>query len=203
MQGCIRIFVLGCFVFPALTFTAPGGGYGGGLESSAPKRSPEEMAISAYNAGVELRDDALEYEQEASAQTDEKKRQKLLAKAQKSYTKAGKKFEKAVKYNPELYQAWSGFGHALRKTGVYDKSLEAYQKALKLNPDYYEAIEYQAEAHLYLRRFDSVKTAYARLQREHPEYAAKLLQEIHKWLPVQDASGAALKAFSAWAGQQQ
>jgi tetratricopeptide (TPR) repeat protein len=187
-----------------VTATADSGGRMGGYENSGlpggSARSPEEMAISAYNDGVELRDEALEYEAEAEAATDAKKQEKLLKKARKAYTKAGEKFEKAVKHNPELYQAWSGFGHALRKTGDYERSLEAYRSALALEPNYHEAIEYQAEAHMHLGQYEKVKTAYAKLKQEKPELAGKLLTAVNKWLPGQDVNANAdLKAFAQWA----
>lgn len=175
-------------------------GYGGGLEAGS-GRDKEQQAIRAYNAGVGLRDDALGYESKAEAATDGKKKEKLLKKARKSYTKAAGKFEKAVQLDPELYQAWSGFGHALRKTGDYERSLEAYKSALALEPNYHEAIEYQAEAHMHLGDYEKVKGAYAKLLREKPELAVRLLTEINKWLPQQNvaAGGADLKAFAQWA----
>jgi tetratricopeptide (TPR) repeat protein len=175
-------------------------GYGGGLDVAG-KRDREQQAIRAYNSGVELRDEALSYESAAEVQADGKKKEKLLKKARKIFGKAAGKFEKAVQYNPELYQGWSGFGHALRKTGDYERSLEAYRNALALEPDYHEAIEYQAEAHMHLAHYEKVKAAYAKLLREKPELAAKLLTEINKWLPQQNvaAGNADLKAFALWA----
>jgi tetratricopeptide (TPR) repeat protein len=174
--------------------------YGGGLDAAG-KRDKEQQAIRAYNAGVELRDQALAYESAAEAQADAGKKGKLLKKARKTFEKAAGKFEKAVQYNPALYQGWSGFGHALRKTGDYERALEAYGNALALEPDYHEAIEYQAEAHMHLAHYEKVKTAYAKLLREKPELAAKLLAEINKWLRQQNvaAGDADLKAFAQWA----
>jgi tetratricopeptide (TPR) repeat protein len=192
---------------PVMAVADSGGRMGGYENSGLPAasgraRTPEEIAISAYNDGVELRDEAVEYEAEAEAATDDiKKQEKLLKKAQKSYTKAAEKFEKAVKNNPELYQAWSGFGHALRKTGDYERSLEAYRSALALEPNYHEAIEYQAEAFMHLGQYENVKTAYAKLRQEKLELAGKLLREINKWLRGQDltVANADLKAFAQWA----
>jgi tetratricopeptide (TPR) repeat protein len=208
MKLVIRIVILMSLVNPFSTFADGGGRMGGGMDDSysggmpaGPGRSPEELAISAYNAGVELRDEGLEYEQEAEVQEDAKKREKLLKKAQKSFEKAAGKFEKAVKNNPEMYQAWSGFGHALRKTGNYERSLEAYKSALALEPNYHEAIEYQAEAYMHLGQYEQVKTAYARLRQEKLELAGKLLSEVNKWLSDQDvaAGSADLQAFAQWA----
>ncbi|HEY3487633.1 MAG TPA: tetratricopeptide repeat protein [Gammaproteobacteria bacterium] len=181
------------------------GGFGGysSMDNSGPMRSPEKIAADAYNNGVEIRDEAIEYEQAAVVEIDARKKEKLLKKAQKAYAKAGEKFEKAVRNNPEMYQGWSAFGHALRKTGDYERSLEAYKNALALNPKYYEAVEYQAEAHMHLGQYEKVKTAYAKLMQAAPDYAAQLIAEIHKWLPTQDInSNPELKAFAAWAAQE-
>jgi Tfp pilus assembly protein PilF len=203
MNHCIRIFVLGLLVSPAAVFAA-GGGYGSDrLETSAPRMSPEDMGASAYNDGLKQRDKAWEFEQEAKALADSKKKDKLLQKAEKAYLKAAKQFEKAVKHHPRLYQAWSALGHSRRKTGSFDESLAAYEKALTLNSDYHEAIEYQAEAFMQLHRYAQVKAAYERLATEHLEYARKLLQAIDEWLPTQGMNGnAELQAFAEWAGRQ-
>jgi tetratricopeptide (TPR) repeat protein len=200
MNGFIRMAILALMLIPSAVLADAG--YGG-MSSFAPERSPEKIAVDAYNYGSELRDDAIEYEQEAEAETDPKKKEKLLSKAQKSYTKAAEKFRKAVDNNPQLYQAWSALGHALRKTGDYDASLQAYEQALTLNPQYYEAVEYRAEAHMHLGQYEKVKSAYAVLLQGKPEYASKLLTQINKWLPTQDLkSSVELQAFAAWAGQQ-
>jgi tetratricopeptide (TPR) repeat protein len=208
MKGLIHIGLIIGFMGSPVAYADGGGRMGGGMDDgysggmpAGPGRSPEELAISAYNAGVELRDEGLEYEQEAEVQEDAKKREKLLKKAQKSFEKAAGKFEKAVKNNPEMYQAWSGFGHALRKTGNYERSLEAYKSALALEPNYHEAIEYQAEAYMHLGQYEQVKTAYARLRQEKLELAGKLLSEVNKWLSDQDvaAGSADLQAFAQWA----
>lgn len=203
MNNIIRMLFLAGLLMPTITFAA-GGGYGSDrLESSAPRMSAEDMAISAYNDGLKQRDKAWEYEQEAKSLEDAKKKDKLMSRAQKAYLKATKQFERAVKHNPRLYQAWSALGYSLRKTGDYEKSLEAYQKALVINPDYHEAIEYQAEAFLHLHRYDQVKAAYERLATEHLEYARQLMLAIREWLPTQDVSGnAELQAFAGWARQQ-
>lgn len=213
MKGLVRMGLVIGLLLPAVALADGGGrmggmggmgdsgsrGYDGGMDASK-ARDKEQLAIRSYNAGVELRDEALAYEGEAAAETNAKKQEKLLKKARKAFTRAAGKFEKAVQYNPELYQAWSGFGHALRKTGDYERSLEAYKNALALEPDYHEAIEYQAEAHMHLGQYEKVKAAYAKLLREKPELAAKLLSEINTWLPGQDVNGNAdLKAFSQWA----
>lgn len=201
----ICVFLLGMMIAITATAAPGGGGYGGGgLTPAADPRTPEEMAIGAYNAGVKQRDKAWEYEQQAKTLEEGKKKEKLLKKAKKLYTKAIGKFEKAVEYDPRMYQAWSALGHALRKTGAYDRSLVAYNKSLTINPDYHEAIEYRAEAHMQLHNYEPVKAAYARLKQEHPEYAGRLIQAIHEWLPNQDANkNSELQAFAEWVARQE
>ena len=74
----------------------------------------------------------------------------------------------AIANNPQLHEAYSSLGYALRKTGRFDESIEAYNRALQLNPSYSEAIEYRAEAYLALGRLDEVKAAYMELFRNGP-----------------------------------
>ncbi|HEX7028903.1 MAG TPA: tetratricopeptide repeat protein [Gammaproteobacteria bacterium] len=201
----VRFFLLFGLLLSTAAFGArDGGGYGGGLAPVSNPRTPEEMAIGEYNAGVKQRDKAWEYEQRAKPLEDGKKKEKFLKKAQKAYKKAIGRFEKAVEYDPRMYQAWSALGHGLRKTGSYDRALEAYNNALDINPDYHEAIEYRAEAYLHLHDYEAVKAAYARLKKEHPEYAGQLMQAVQEWLPAQHAdNNLELRAFARWAARQQ
>ena len=184
-------------------WAASGSSYGGnyrnseGLKSSSTSVT-EQRAIAAYNKGLKQRDKAWGYAERAKTKED-KAKQKLEKKSQKAYAKAITEFKKAVKHNPEMYQAYSSLGFALRKTGALQESLLAYEKSLAINPDYYEAIEYLAETRMQLHEFAHVRLAYSRLANEHPEYARQLITAIGEWLPQQRAQEiSGLSEFSDW-----
>ena len=114
--------------------------------SSVPSADPADQAAEAYNRGLESRDKAWKLEEQAAASENAKERAKLEGKAQKEYAKAIRAFRSATESDPQMHQAFSSLGYALRKTGEYEESLAAYNQALDLEPGYTEAIEYRAEA---------------------------------------------------------
>ena len=175
-------------LLPGFALAAGGGGMGGGgmggssMRDPSPRRTPEEIAQSRYNAGLKKRDKAWRYEAKGAKADSEKKRGKLEAKAQKQYRKAIKNFRRAVEKNPLLYQAHSSLGYALRRTGEYEAALQAYDEALRLQPAYAEAIEYRAEAYLGLNRLDQVKAAYVQLFGLDRARADELMQAMQAFL---------------------
>src|SRR4029453_4210184 len=111
---------------------------------STPTMSPEEVAVQAYNSGIDHRDKAAKFELQASSAAA-KDRDKILDKAKKEYTSALKEFKRATDNSPKMYQAFNGMGFAYRKTGDYTKALEMYDKALVLQPGFPDALEYRGE----------------------------------------------------------
>lgn len=202
--GSIALLAL-CALSPGLAAGAggaPSGGGGGGFES-APRRSPEEIAESRYNAGLAHRDRAWKYEAEAAEAGSETKREKLLSKAQKQYAGAIKDFRRAIDKNPMHHAAYSSLGYALRRTGQLEEALEAYDQALSLRPTYAEAIEYRAEAYLGLGRLEEAKQAYVRLFVLERALADQLMRAMGTWLDerARQPNGVPrerLDAFATW-----
>ena len=169
--------------------------------------SPEEQATELYNDGNSYRDKAAALEQEAAAEPDAKKKEKLEKKALDKHESSIKKFAAATEKNPSLYQAWSNLGYAYRKTGKYTESLQAYDHALQIAPGYTPAIEYRGEAYLGLNRLDDVKAAYMALFTQDRFHADQLAAAIDKWIQKKrtEPSGvdsAALDSFAAWAAER-
>lgn len=149
-------------------------------ESRLKKRSPKEVAIAYYNKGISLRDTAWEHEKKAE-EAGEDIQGKFNQKAKKSYSKAIKQYRMAIKKDPQLFQAHSSLGYALRKTGDFQASLESYNKALEINPTYTEAVEYRAEAHLGLNMLEESRDAYLVLFKHDRPRADKLLVAMKDW----------------------
>lgn len=171
--------------------------------SSVPTTDPADQAAEAYNTGIQHRDKAWDLESQAQTVPDGDQRSKLEAKARKEYSKAIRAFRSATESDPNMHQAFSSLGYALRKTGDYEASLAAYNQALALEPGYAEAIEYRAEAFLGLNRLEEVKGAYMELFRDDRERADELMVAMQKWVDQRraDPQGLgteAIEEFSLW-----
>ena len=169
---------------------------------SSPAMSPEEIAVEAYNSGIDHRDKGNKLELQA-ASANGKDRDKILDKAKKEYSNALRDFKRAGDNSPKMYQAFNGMGFAYRKTGDYAKALENYDKALALAPGFPDALEYRAEAYLGLNRIDDAKQAYMTLFASDPAQAETLMTAMKKWVDERKASPAgvdpaALSAFEKW-----
>jgi tetratricopeptide (TPR) repeat protein len=162
---------------------APSGG-------SMPMRTPEEMAIAAYNSGVDHKDKGLKIEATAGPSIDAKERAKVADKAKKEYEKALKDFKSAASNSPQMYQAYNGMGFSYRKTGDYAKALEMYDRALTLKPGFPDAIEYRGEAYLGLNRVDDAKQAYLEILAADRKQADTLMAAMQKWIEQKKASPA-------------
>jgi tetratricopeptide (TPR) repeat protein len=192
-------------------FASGGGsmsGPSGGSMDRPQSRSPEQLALEAYNSGVRELGKAKDHEADAAkAGSDEKKAAKALDKARKSYGDALEQFERAVDKDPGLYQAWNYVGFCQRHLGDYESALTAYSHALELKPAYGEAVEYQAEAFLGLNRIEDVKTSYMRLFRDVRPLADELMTAIRHWVDdhERDSKGVSsedLAGFAKWVDER-
>jgi tetratricopeptide (TPR) repeat protein len=169
---------------------------------SSPAMSHEEVAVQAYNSGIDHRDKGTKLELQATTAAA-KDRDKILDKAKKEYTNALKDFKRAADNSPKMYQAFNGMGYAYRKTGDYTKALEMYDKALSLAPGFPDALEYRGEAYLGLNRIDDAKQAYMTLFGSDPAQADVLMTAMKKWVEQRKADPAgvdpaAISAFEKW-----
>lgn len=171
-------------------------------------KTPQEIAQDHYNNGLRMRDRAWKLEEKAAEASDDAKREKLLKKVDKQFQAAVREFRTAVGNDPQLFQAWSSLGYALRRTGEYEESLRAYDRALAIQPGYTEAIEYRAEAHLGLGNLDEAKSAYMLLFNHDRERADQLLDAMTEWVeshreqPPSGVSAAQVEAFAQWVDQR-
>jgi tetratricopeptide (TPR) repeat protein len=165
--------------------------------------TPEEMAVDAYNSGLDHRGKGIKAEEKATAAKKDSDRVKEEKKAREEYEKAFKDFKKAAELNPKLPQAFNGMGYAYRKLGDYPKALEMYDKALEMAPNFPDAIEYRGEAYLGLNRLDDAKQAYLTLFAMDRKQADMLMSAMKDYIAKKkaDPSGvdaAALSAFESW-----
>ena len=173
--------------------------------SASPSRTltPEEMAVNAYNSGLDHRTRGKKAEEKAASAKKDSDRVKEEKKAREEYEKAFKDFKKAAELNPSLPQAYNGMGFAYRKLGDYTKALENYDRALQLAPNFPDAIEYRGEAYLGLNRIDDAKQAYLALFAADRKQADILMKAMTDWVAKKKADpagvdAAALTAFEAW-----
>jgi tetratricopeptide (TPR) repeat protein len=191
-------------VLPLLADRGEIGGGGGDFTADVPK-TPEEIALEAYNDGVRTLDRVWKLEEKLTS-LDEAKKAKSMDKVENQLEQAARRFQTAVENNPALYQAHSDLGYSLRRLGRFEQALQAYDRALALNPNYPQAIEYRAEAYLGLDRITEVRDAYSRLLSVSPEHATQLLAAVSKWLEQERATKAlpadTLDQVAQWLGEQ-
>lgn len=165
--------------------------------------TPEQTAVEQYNAGLELRDKAMEADRAAQAATETKKRAKQEAKRDELFGKAARHFETAIENNPDFAQAHGSLGYALRRLGRFEEAMEAYDTALRINPNYPEAMEYRAEALLGLGRLADAQESYEKLSILSAEHAAELLTAIEDWAGREEnAASAAEAGLGSWIAQR-
>ena len=193
--------VLSTLTAPVALYAAGGssmGGGGGGSSMSMPKKSPQQLAVSNYNAGIKNRDKAEELEVQLASADTPKQRKKLEKKITKQYKKAVKRFRASVKKVSSFYQAHASLGYTLKQLGDFDDAMATYNHALRLRPQYTPAIEYRAEAYLALKNFDGVKEAHTQLARYDPNHKQELEGAIMEWLDTNDRT-AGNQDFYDWA----
>lgn len=184
-------------------------GHGGGSSSTPIKgpdrhqKSPEQMALESYRAGMDLLDEGLTIEGKAAREVSKRRQDKGYRKAKKRFQKAGKKFVRALQHEPMLYQAHAGLGRALEKSGEHDRAMSAYDRALELKPQHTEVMAWRAVTQLKLGRLPEVRSTYAVLARRDPSQAAFLRDEISQWQNTRDSGDnippdVANKAFDQW-----
>jgi tetratricopeptide (TPR) repeat protein len=170
--------------------------------------NPANEAVNSYNDGLRYRDRAWGYEKQLKTTTDAAQKAKLEEQIRKTYLAEVKCQRAAVKNNPQLFQAYSELGYALRKTGDYTAALEAYDKALSIQPNYAEAIEYRGEAYLGLDRVSDAREAYLILfNGGDKKGAGQLAEAMTKWLDAHRANAGAVPAqtideLNTWVAQR-
>jgi tetratricopeptide (TPR) repeat protein len=193
----------------AVTCTVFGAGSGQGTTSTdgpLPK-SPENVALNAYNSGVRLVEKADELSADAARQTDAQKQKKVYDKARKNYSTAARKFAQALEIQSQMYTAWNYLGYTQRKLGNYPDALEAYDRALSIKPGFAEAIEYRGHAYLGLNRLSEAKEAYLALYASNRKLAGSLLTAMQEWVGTHRANaagidGAMVDSFASWVNER-
>ncbi|HEY6599520.1 MAG TPA: tetratricopeptide repeat protein [Pseudomonadales bacterium] len=183
-------------------YGAGSGPMGGDMPSSGTqetRKTPMQMAVSSYNAGLNHKKRAQQYEDKAAVAQNDKDREKQLSKAQSQYKDAIEDYKKAIGYDNTAYEAMNELGYAYRKSGDYDNAVRAYNAALTVKPGFAPAIEYRGEAYLAQSRFKDVQEAYLELVRTDADQAAALMIAMEAWqeLHATNATGEA-KEFAQW-----
>ena len=121
----------------------------------APKGSPREKAIAAYNDGVKLMLD-------------------------KRFAEAQKRFEEAVAIDETLAEAHNNLAFSLRMQGThnYDRAYAEYRRALEINPRLAQAYMYRGVLNAQSGNMDAARADLATLRGLDATLAAKLEKAI-------------------------
>lgn len=179
-------------------YAAGGSSMGGSSGMSVPRKTPQQIAVANYNAGIKHREKAQKLEAQLAAMEPGKARTKVERKVTKEYKKAVKRFRSAVNKVSSFYQAHGSLGYSLKQLGDFEGAMAAYDEAIRLRPHYTPAIEYRAEAYLALQRYDEVIESHTMLARFDPDHRDELEVAIVKWLEDHDRNEAN-QSFYDWA----
>jgi tetratricopeptide (TPR) repeat protein len=121
----------------------------------APRGSPREKAIAAYNDGVKLMLD-------------------------KRFAEAQKRFEEAVAIDETLAEAHNNLAFSLRMQGPhnYDRAHAEYRRALQINPRLAQAYMYRGVLNAQSGNMDAARADLATLRGLDATLAAKLEKAI-------------------------
>jgi tetratricopeptide (TPR) repeat protein len=142
---------IGVLLGTAVLLLASGAGADESDPLPAPKGTPRERAVSAYNEGVTLMRD-------------------------KHYAAAQEKFEQALALDEALAEAHNNLAFSLRMQGTQhvERALHHYHRALELKPDLARAYLYRGVLFTQIGDLGRARADHAKLLGLDPELAAKL-----------------------------
>ncbi len=122
---------------------------------TAPKGTPKEKAIAAYNEGVKLMLD-------------------------RRYAEAERRFEGAIALDDGIAEAHNNLAFSLRMQGRanFERSLREYQRALEINPRLAQAYMYRGVLHTQMGNAAAARADLEVLQTLDPALAMKLQKAI-------------------------
>ncbi|MGH9310321.1 MAG: tetratricopeptide repeat protein [Vicinamibacterales bacterium] len=166
-----------------------------------------DLAIQAYNAGIESRNRGLAAEAKSAQASAEAGRARYAKTARGEYARAFDHFSDAAELDPAMPQAWNARGFIYRKLGDYNSALISYDHALALAPNFPDAIEYRAEACLALNRLDEAREAYLRLFALDRAQADLLMRAMIEWVATRKADPAGvdraiIERFEDWINER-
>ncbi|MBF0507239.1 MAG: tetratricopeptide repeat protein [Nitrospirae bacterium] len=139
--------------------------------------SPEELAISYYNRGIEWRDKG-DYDKAIADYSEAIRRNPQYALAYNNrgiawrdkgdYDKAIADYSEAILLNPQYVLAYNNRGIAWRDKGDYDKAIADYSEAILLNPEYALAYNNRGIARFNKGEFSSAALDLAQSQQLKP-----------------------------------
>ncbi len=177
-----RLIVGLCCLLLATAALAHGGGTSQpNVRPEIHQRSPLDLALDSYRAGLKNMAAAASFEEKAADANSDRKKIRHHKKAGKQYQRAKRKFAIALKYEPELYQAHDRLGYAFHQTGDYADAIRFYSIAMKLQPRNARIVADRALSYLALGRLEEAQTAYKLLSRLDRSIAAELLAEMQEW----------------------
>ena len=146
-----KLWWIGILLGVAMLLRSPAAGADESDPLPAPKGTPRERAVRAYNEGVTLMRD-------------------------KHYAAAHHEFEQALALDETLAEAHNNLAFSLRMQGThhFERALQHYNRALELKPDLAQAYMYRGVLFTSMGDYTSARTDHAKLLALDQELAAKL-----------------------------
>ena len=113
---------------------------------------------------------------------DDAGRAEIGAKILAAHEKAVSKFTEAIRYSPEMLEAYTALGDTYAKLGRHDERLQTHSAALELAPDDEGNFRGWVGALLALDRLADARSAWDRYRADDPPKAEILMAEMRGWL---------------------
>lgn len=167
-----------------------------------------QAAHFAYSAGERELKTAAKLERRAAEAPDDEKRQDLLEKRTRALERAVEQFQEAVGYSPDLLDAYTGLGTALRQLGRHQDALRIHARALQADAERDADFRGWAESLLGLAMLGDATVTYTELAATDPERAAVLMDVMKAWLAEKqrdpgDLEPADVQRLADWIAQQE
>jgi tetratricopeptide (TPR) repeat protein len=167
-----------------------------------------QAALLAYGSGDRELQSAGKLARRATETSDPEKRESILEKRTTALQRAVEHFQEAIGYNPQLLDAYTGLGTALREQGQYGESLQIHARALQADDTREEDFRGWAESLLGLDMLGDATVTYTSLLSSRPERAAILMEVMNEWLAAKqadpgDLDPADVQRLADWIAQQE
>lgn len=146
-----------------------------------------QQARLAFGAGDRKLAQAEKIDEKIAAESDEKKRQKLLEKQAKAYESAVESFREGLAYEPENVAGWAGLGSAYRQLGKHQEALLAHAEGMKRDGSDDANFEGWTLALMDGSMFGNATAAHAQLAADDAGRAARMLAVMESWLAGRQA----------------
>ena len=150
---------------------------------------------------------ARKFAEKIKAESDDKKRAKLVTKREKALMGAVSSFREGLSYNAKSIDAWAGLGTAYRELGKFEEAQLAHVEGMKLDAEDQTNFVGWTQSAMDALLFGKVTTAHAQFLQDNPPFADLMLEIVEGWYEERkadpgDLNPADLDRLQTWIADQ-